>query len=137
MPQTPTTTEAIAAKLTERTGRGYLALSDLMDFDRPIVIGEDGTITDAPSSVRAPELWDGALDSPREWEMMNGYSGQHGYAGPVMHDSEFIGGGMARDILETPGTYVALVSYYFPEDGEDDDDGETIIEGWAVARLID
>jgi hypothetical protein len=32
-----------------------------------------------------------------------------------MHPSEFIGGGMARDILAEPGTYVAVAAYYSAE----------------------
>lgn len=127
----PTTTEAIIEAID---GGQYTALSYLMDFDHPIVIGEDGTVTDGPTSLYAPDLFDGELDSDK-WEMMNGYSGQDSYAGPVMHDSEFIGGGMARDILGTPGTYVAVVGCWSPD--EDDEDDEYAIEGWAVARLVD
>lgn len=43
-----------------------------------------------------------------------------------MHTSEYIGGGLARDILAQPGYYVALVEY--PSDGGEPD-------GWAVARM--
>lgn len=50
-----------------------------------------------------------------------------------MHNSEFIGGGMAEDILAEPGYYVSLVCYW--PDGEDSDEDETYVEGWAVARL--
>lgn len=46
-----------------------------------------------------------------------------------MHNSEYIGGGMERDILSTPGYYVALVCYYFPEE----EGGDMESEGWAVA----
>ena len=68
------------------------------------------------------------------WELMNGYSGQDRYAGPIMHNSEFIGGQMERDILETPGIYVALVCYW--PDAEESDEDETYAEGWAVARKV-
>jgi hypothetical protein len=42
-----------------------------------------------------------------EWEAFSvGYTGQHGYNGAVMHASEYLGGRLAEDILESPGTYV-------------------------------
>lgn len=102
-------------------------LNAVMEFDHVIRVHEDGSITDEPNTW-APELHDGEL-SAREgdsWTLLNGYSGQSGYAGPIMHASEYIGGGMERDIRETPGVYVALVDY-------PSDDSEP--EGWAVARL--
>lgn len=97
--------------------RDYAALSDLMEFDHPITVHADGRITDGPAGVYAPDLLDviDAADFQSDtWELMSGYSGQDRYAGPIMHDSEFIGGGLARDILTTPGTYVAVASYYSP-----------------------
>lgn len=98
------------------------ALNDVMEFDHVIVVGEDGTVSDA-EGVYAPELYDGEVSSG--WSLMGGYSGQHGHSGPIMHSSEFIGGGMADDILSTPGIYVAVV------DCASDD-----ADGWAVAKLI-
>jgi len=50
---------------------------------------------------------------------MDGYSGQWG-------PSELIGGGLERDILGEPGTYVAVVVQT--------PDGESDI--WAVARKL-
>jgi hypothetical protein len=46
--------------------------------------------------------------------------------GPIMHNSEYIGGTMEADIRATPGVYVALVN--------DDIDDPEHAEGWAVAR---
>jgi hypothetical protein len=106
-------------------------LNEIMEFDHVVTVHADGTITDGPREIYAPELFDNQLDSDR-WELLNGYSGQHGYSGPIMHNSEFIGGRMEDDIRSTPGTYVALVSNYPPDD---DSDGELVSEGWAVARL--
>jgi hypothetical protein len=97
-----------------------------MEFDHVIRVHDDGTVTSVPGA-RVPELFDEELYSP-EWSLMNGYSGQYGYAGPIMHSSEFIGGGLERDILAQPGLYVSLVSYVTTEDEDDDD-----ISGWAVA----
>jgi hypothetical protein len=107
----PTTVTAILSELTSGNPRGYAALSDLMEFDSPVTVHEDGTVTTGPRDLYAPTLYDDALDSDG-WELLDGYSGQYGYGGPIMHPSEFIGGGMARDILSEPGTYVAVVAYY-------------------------
>jgi hypothetical protein len=104
-------------------------LDALMKPDHVIRVYPDGTISD-PYPMRvdgreiyAPELHDGHLCGDG-WRLLNGYSGQWMYPGPIMHASEFIGGRLARDILERPGLYVALVDY--PADG-----GEP--GGWAVA----
>lgn len=104
-----------------------MKLNDVMEFDHVVTVHDDGTVTDGPAGVYAPELSDGELTDPR-WELLNGYSGQYCYSGPIMHASEYIGGGMERDILDTPGVYVALVDY-------PSDDSEP--EGWAVARKVE
>jgi hypothetical protein len=106
-------------------------LSNVMEFDHVIEVHDDGHVTDAPDGIYAPSLLDGDLDSG-EWTLMKGYSGQHGYSGPVMHNSEFIGGRMADDILSQPGFYVAIASYWTNDDPED---GDNSIEGWAVAFM--
>jgi hypothetical protein len=107
----PTTVAAVLAQLNRQD---YTALSDLMEFDHPITVTDDGRVIDGPAGVYAPDLYDDDLDSD-SWELLNGYSGQDRYAGPIMHPSEFIGGGMARDILSEPGTYVAVAAYYSAE----------------------
>lgn len=110
-----------------------------MQFDHVIRVDADGSVTE-PTGVYAPEIHVSAdddgqiLDSDetemREyverqgWTLLTGYTGQHGYHGPIMHPSEFIGGTLARDILAAPGLYVALVV-----DTLDDDEPA----GWAVA----
>lgn len=101
-------------------------LSDVMEFDTVIRVNENGTV-DVLRDMNTPDLYDGYLMGDG-WELLNGFSGQYGYSGPIMHESEFIGGGIARYILSTPGLYVSLVSYYTPETEEDDN-----IDGWAVA----
>lgn len=88
------------------------SLNDIMEFDHVIEVTEAGDIIDRPD-LYAPELWDGELNTEK-WTLLNGYSRQDRYAGPIMHPSEYIGGGMERDIRETPGVYVALVSYHTP-----------------------
>lgn len=112
--------------------RGEPPLNDVMEFDHVIEVHADGSVTGAPAGIYAPSLWDGELDDD-SWTLMNGYSGQDRYAGPIMHNSEFIGGRMEIDILATPGYYVALVSSY-SEDADGFDDEEGNVEGWAVAR---
>jgi len=112
-----------------------MKLNDIMEFGRVIEVHEDGSITDAPAGIYAPGLMNDELESG-EWEMLDGFSGQDRYSGPIMHNSEYIGGAMERYIRESPGIYVALVSYYCSEDGgggEFEDDAE----GWAVARKVE
>lgn len=100
-------------------------LNAVMEFDHVIQVHADGTVTDA-TGIYAPDLHDG--DVGTGWTLLNGYSGQYCYAGPIMHASEYIGGRMADDILAMPGVYVALVDY--PLD-------DTEPGGWAVARKND
>jgi hypothetical protein len=107
-------------------------LSDRMEFDHVIRVHADGTVTDEPG-IYAPTLLDEQLDSPKWTLFTKGYSGQYSYNGPVMHNSEYIGGGLARDILAEPGVYVAIVADW----SADDDQEKDTIEGWAIARLID
>lgn len=98
-------------------------LNDRMEFDHVIEVTAAGDIIDR-SDLYAPDLYDDELADP-DWVLLDGYSGQHGYSGPMMHASEFIGGRMASDILADPGVYVALVDYR-------SDGGEPT--EWAVAR---
>lgn len=98
------------------------ALNEIMEFDHVIEVHDDGSITE-PRGIYAPELYDSELVND-DWSLLNGFSGQYRYAGPIMHQSEYIGGGMERYIRETPGIYVALVDYPL-------NDSEP--EGWAVA----
>jgi hypothetical protein len=101
------------------------ALSNLMEFDHAIRVDDNGEVFDDVAAIWAPTLCDGELDT-ESWSLLDGYSGQDRYSGPMMHQSEFIGGRMARDILDTPGIYVALVNYQ--------SDGVEPTE-WAVARM--
>jgi endonuclease YncB( thermonuclease family) len=103
-----------------------------IEFDHVFRVGEDGSISDAPESLYAPELHDEELYGDG-WEFFSaGYTGQYGYNGPIMHNSEQMGGQLERDVLATPGDYAMVVAYWSPEDGDDSE--ETIAEGWAVVR---
>jgi hypothetical protein len=119
-------------------------LNEIMEFDHPVQIGPDGTVTDHVPGVYAPELVmetddDGQILDGHEadyteqarqrgWELLTGWTGQYGYRGLVMHPSEYLGGALADHIRETPGTYVVLAV-------ECDQDSDPA--GWAVARRIE
>lgn len=106
-------------------------LHDVMEFGHVIAVYPDGTVADAPTSLYAPECyWNGFSDgqhieSGTGWELLDGFSGQQGYSGPIMHASEYIGGGLADYIREHPGYYVSVVC-----DDLDDPDSPA---GWAIA----
>ena len=122
------------------------SLNDIMEFDHVIKVAEDGTISDATDVVENFELrieltdsgdWQDAFFLPAGWELLTGFTGQYSYNGPVMHSSEFIGGGLERHIRETPGYYVALVvesDCGGTEDGCSAEDGcNCEPAGWAIA----
>ena len=123
-------------------------LNDIMEFDHIIRVNTDGPIDeDLDMSVGDTGSYfdlnvgtDGTdlFEMSEGWELLSGFTGQYGYNGPVMHASEFIGGGLERHIVETPGYYVALVV-----EGRCDYDGSTDCTpesgcdcepaGWATA----
>ncbi len=108
-----------------------MKLNDLMEFERFIRVNENGSVDEHVLDIWAPNLYDDQLDDPR-WEFFSaGYTRQDSYNGPIMHNSEFIGGQLERDILETPGVYAVVISYY----SEGSTDEETYAEGWAVVKL--
>lgn len=106
--------------------RTMIDLNSMMEFDHVIEVLDDGSIVDR-SDIIAPSLFDGQLDSS-DWILLNGFSGQYCYGGPIMHPSEYIGGGIADYIVSNPGIYVSLVSYCDSDDGDDLD-----VDGWAIA----
>lgn len=125
------------------------SLNDVMSFGHVIHVAENGTVTDGddmPAKIYGNEVVYLILDDDGQsldddyqdiyagWSAFTaGYTSQHGYRGPTMHSCESIGGRLARDILTTPGYYVAVVV-----DGEyaddRDTDGEDVNIGWAVLR---
>ena len=122
----------MVADVYDRSTGRMRPLNDVMEFDRVIRVETDGTVS-RPQGISAPELFDGDLGTMpdqygRTWVLLNGHSGQHGYSGPLMHQSEYIGGGMARAILEQAGLYVTLVNT-LPDEEES--------ENWAVAYCDD
>lgn len=109
-------------------------LNSLVQFDSPFRVNADGTVTQPLSDVYAPTVMnddtaDIEIDSD-DWTALTGYTGQYGYGGAVMHPSEYLAGGMARVILETPGIYV-VTEVIDP----DDDDGDHDPIGWCLLKL--
>lgn len=143
------------------TGTGPGSLSQILEFDHVVRISADGVVSDAPSGAHAPECHEPSVRSliaDDGWTLITeGLTGQHGYNGPWLHDSEQIEGGVARRILEHAaehdgGLYVAVYAVWDCEEcggagqkWKDDDmtdevpcpancePGETTIEGWAIA----
>lgn len=113
------------------------SLNEIMEIDHPVRVDTDGTVTDTGlDNVHAPTLMDKELDDTDKWEFFSdGYTGQYGYRGPIMHNSEYIGGRLEKDILSTPGVYVAIVADWSPDEsmGETWDDDR--VEGWAIVKM--
>jgi hypothetical protein len=119
-------------------------LNSIMEFDHPVRVHADGTVTDAGPSFWAPETFVGSdstgqisvaddrelIESVKRqgWSLFTGYTGQFGYSGPIMHSSEFIGGRLGTDILAEPGVYVSVVISC------DESDGSEGVAGWGVAE---
>lgn len=149
-------------------------LNDIMEFDHPIRVNPDGTIDpdprkSHPGTPYAPESvmqtrHDGQVDDGDEeawiesirrqgWEPERGWTGQHGYRGPVMHASEYVGGGLEDHIRETPGLWVVVSVECLPDEDPDPDDedhdpadcetcerrdcGDFEPAGWAVLHMDD
>ncbi len=73
------------------------SLQDLMEFDCPIQVDADGNVHEAPNRYAPECYWNGwgqgqHIEPNTGWSLLNGYSHQEGYAGPIMHASEFVGG---------------------------------------------
>jgi hypothetical protein len=108
-------------------------LSDIMEFDHVIQVHADGSITE-PRGIWAPDLHDGELDGD-DWSQLDGFTGQDRYSGPIMHASEYIGGGLERYIRENPGYYVSLVDYPVCDDDCEYCNGDGCEpDGWAIAH---
>lgn len=103
-----------------------------VDFDHPFTISrDDWTITDAPDayapSVRHSDTDDVEIDGDG-WTALDGLTGQYGYSGAVMHQSELVGPNVMRAMLDVLDDEPAAVFVMAVVDS--DDDGEPA--GWAV-----
>lgn len=130
----PAYRESLRLRVREALRDDPYYLNKIAEFDHAFRVLEDGTV-ESIDNVFAPTLCDDEIVDSWRWELVDGYSGQHGYGGPIMHDSEFLGGGMAIDVLMTPGIYVCLVSRYTTDPNGEPCDDEPYTEGWALARL--
>lgn len=125
-------------------------LNATVEFDSPFrVVGP--TLIDRASGVYAPSVTlyvdrDGQgvgteeIESS-EWEPVTGYSGQHGYSGPVMHVSETLSGGMSRDVLEDVGAIYVVVPVECSPDWKDVTEDEYMEvhdrpAGWMLLKYI-
>ena len=131
-------------------------LNSKVEFDSPFrVVGtlEDGrtVIEDRLENFYAPEVHlyvdqngggvgDEEIGS-EDWTAVNGYSGQHGYRGPTMHASEFLGGRMAEDVLEDIGGIYTLVTVEcmpnWEASEEELDEVRDNPAGWMLLKLKD
>jgi hypothetical protein len=119
------------ANITIDLLKDYLALEKLMGVDHVIEVHENGTVSDDIAAVWAPQAYDNAAEGEPEdihvsdgWTLLRGFTAQYAYTGPVMGDGEFVGGALARHILDTPGYWAVIV--VTAADGSD--------AGWAVAH---
>lgn len=141
---------------------GNAELARMMDFDHVVRVEADGTFADnlhgtppAPDSPTDPDINSTAIEGCPDWTLItSGLTGQHGYNGPWLHDSEQLEGGVAERVFEHAashggGFYVAIYAQYSCEEcggaglvRQDDEEvecpakcepGETDIEGWAIA----
>ena len=133
----------------------HTRLSDAMDFGHVVHVDEHGLVTHPAWGIAAPEVVYVDLDTDgrmteltgdpvtaewADWRCITwGMSGQDRYDGPIMHESETIGGRLAEHILSTPGYYVAVIvdGLLYPTDEQDDQYPDPLPVGWAVARYTD
>jgi hypothetical protein len=110
-----------------------------VDFDHPFTI-DNGEVIDVPN-IYAPSvyLYEGDKDETidgQDWQFVsNGWTGQYGYNGPVMHASEYIGEGIAERLAELAEDYRAFAIVAVEFIPEDKDDQSTEPVGWAIVGL--
>lgn len=117
-------------------------LNELMSFGRTVESDGVGNVFSVKIPEYLPEVVyvedddDGQILSdelveplPDGWKLLSGFTGQYSYNGPIMHPSEFIGGGLERYIRETAGLYVAVIVDVFPKNNVEESENA----GWAVA----
>lgn len=123
------------------------SLDSAIGFDMPFGLSlrdDSGRVTlSRADDIYAPEqveldpefglLVDSYVIDRSPWRAVSGHSGQQGYAGPIMHASESITGGMADDLLSTaddcPTYVVCEVAVTECDDGCWDD-----CEGWSAGH---
>lgn len=122
--------------------------TDVTANDLDGIMGMDSVVTIVPGNaydvtvIERPDVWTPEaiwsdtdvrhIEPVTDWTPIHGYSGAHQQgASAVMHPSEFIGGGMARDIIaevkEDGGHTYAVVEVLDPDD-------EEALIGWVIFR---
>lgn len=105
-----------------------------IDFDVPFVLNGDAAESFGGPIWAPPAYADESgdhVDSP-DWEFVSqGLTGQYGYAGPVMHASEFIGAGIARHLEELSEDFQAFAVVVVEWQGESAESDEPPV-GWAI-----
>lgn len=108
-------------------------LNSLVEFDSAFIVTSEGIKSArevyAPTTYFESALTSGVEIESDKWEALTGYTGQHGYNGAVLHASETLSGGLARDILADVGGIYAVTVV------EDMDDPE-YPAGWCVLKYI-
>lgn len=111
-------------------------LNDRVEFDSPFYSHGDGRISDA-RGVYAPEVSDDETHEP--WTLLTGWTGQHGYNGATLHESEQLSGALAQHVLDTPGTYVVTTSMTSDHDSGCPEFASEcachFAAGWAIATI--
>lgn len=103
----------------------------LIEFDTPFIF--DGKNIHevsgfAPNVYIEEENLEPYIDSDG-WEFVTGHSGQHGYDGPLMHDSEFVSTGMMKAMHKK---YGATATYVFTVVMTETEDDAVDFAGWTV-----
>ena len=123
---------------TEGSGKG--TISEAFDFDHVLAKSSTDEFYDGVDGVYAPDtsyiedINKTSLDDG--WTLVTaGMTGQEGYRGPWLHESEGMEGGVARAVeVGPPGYYVAVVGTGALDDAPLDemplDNGDL---GWAIA----
>lgn len=78
-------------------------------------------------------------DAAHGWDMITGFSGQHGYSGPLMHVSEQFDGPMADAVRREAGMGEVFKLIYvehgdYDDEGDEMYDGEPQVAGWMLLR---
>lgn len=109
-----------------------------VEMDSAFGIDRDGNVVKVDAWAPEVYLSQDGLEVPGDWEAVNGYSGQYGYSGPVMHPSEVMDGSkMEEYVRENPGTYALVVPANVDAYDSDDPDAEVDVDGWVLLKLND
>lgn len=111
--------ERVRRSFKDEYGR-IQTLNSIMEIDHVVRVDSNGNITD-DTGLYAPEVFDGSWEGFDWTEFSHGYTTQHGVQTP-MHNSEYVGGRLADDMLAKPGYYVAVACTW---------DGD-VTEGWML-----